>query len=153
MTSNGKISLRSTIFFLALGLTLVPGRAAAQDVLPMAEGKFTLSSEVRWEKAVLSPGNYSLSVDSVSSSTPFAIITISDDKRIVATFMSIGRRKETVSGSGALNLILSGDMPMVRSLDLPEVGVVFNFPVPKSAVLLAEGSVTPKHGSRSIPGK
>ena len=153
MTSNGKFSLRSTILFLALGLTLVPGRAAAQESSPILEGSFTLSSEVRWETTVLSPGSYSLSVGSVSPSTPFAIITISDGRRTVASFMSIGRRKETVPGSGALNLVPSGDMPVVRSLDLPEVGVVFNFPVPKSAVLLAEGSVMPKHGSRSIPGK
>ncbi|MHB8655300.1 MAG: hypothetical protein ACYDA9_15625 [Terriglobia bacterium] len=153
MTSNGKLSLRSTIFFLALGLTLVPGRAAAQEGSPMAEGKFTLSSEVRWATTVLPAGMYSLSVDPVNSSTPFAIITISDGKRIVASFMSIGHWKETVPGSGVLNLVHSGDMPMVRSLDLPEVGVVYNFPVPKSARLLAEGSAMPKHGSRSIPGK
>ena len=153
MTSNGKFSLRSTILFLALGLTLIPSRAAAQEGSPIAEGKFTLSSEVRWATATLSPGKYSLSVDSVNSSTPFAIISISDGKRTVASFMSIGHPRESASSSGALNLDVSRGMPMVRSLDLPEVGMVFNFPVPKSATLVADGSVTPRHASPSIPGK
>ena len=153
MTSNGKFSLRSTILFLALGLTLVPGRAAAQENSTIAEGKFTLSSEVRWETAVISPGDYSLSVESLNTNTPFSIISISDGKRTIASFISLGHPRESVSGSGALNLDVSGGMPMVRSLDLPEVGMVFNFPVLKSATLVADGSITPRHASPSIPGK
>jgi len=153
MTLIRKYSLRRTLYLVALGLSLFSARASAQSASPSITGEFVLSTEVRWSTTVLTPGSYWFSLDGINNDHSLAIITIGSGKRVVGSFISRGRLKESSSGPNFLTMERSGGTETVRSLELPELGVVFHYPVPKSTPLVAAESAMPDRGSRSIPGK
>jgi hypothetical protein len=139
MKSIWKNSQGKVIYFLALGLSLIPGRAVAQLNAPVLNGTFTLSSPVRWEKTVLQPGSYWISLDALSTSSPFTIVKICNSKRMVASFISEAHSHGHSSVKNVLTLEQSGDMAVVRSLELPGLGAAFYYPVPKATTLIARG--------------
>lgn len=135
MNSLRKHSLRKSIYLLALGLSLIPGSAVAQNNAPKMEGKFALTSEARCGNTVLAPGSYSFSLDSDGA---FAVIRISSNKHVVAAFISPTQVRKIAPDQDVLNLVRISGGPYVRSLDLPELGMEFKFPVPKSEMISTE---------------
>lgn len=140
MNSLRKHALRKSIYLLALSLSLIPGAAVAQNHSTSMEGKFTLTSEARCGTAVLLPGSYSFALEANGA---FAVIKISNSKHVVAAFVSASQVREITPDQDVLELVRMGGGPYLRSLDLPELGVEFKFPVPKSATISTEASTTP----------
>lgn len=152
MTLIRKSSFGRMFYILALGLSMVPGRAAAQMNAPNMEGNFTLSSPVLWESTVLQPGSYWISLDSLSSSSPFSIVKISNGKRMVAAFIGLAHSDDGTSMKNVLTVERTGRTAVVRSLELPEFGAVFYYRAPKSAPLVARDPTTSASASTSPPG-
>jgi hypothetical protein len=114
-----------------LGLAaLVICCSAALASAEMIHGTFTLPFEARWGQAVLSPGNYSFSVDSSGSA------------RLVTSFQGTSNRDEgavlpqgytdqqTLDRSELL-LVRSGGNYTIRALRLAPEGITINYSVPK----------------------
>ena len=137
MTSIRKLSLRTTLYLLVFGSSLIPGSAAAHMNSPMAQGEFTLHSEVHWGTTVLPCGRYWISLDPLSPSDPLAIVRIGSGKRMIASFVSLCHLNDSSSGQGTLTLEHSGGITVVRALNLPEEGVVLYYSIPKTTVLMA----------------
>ena len=75
----------SKILFTALSISLiVVGTAQAQ--IPTFTGKFTLTTQVQWNRIVLQPGDYTVTIESISTPTPTLIRDSSG--RTVARFVS-----------------------------------------------------------------
>ncbi|HLY62154.1 MAG TPA: hypothetical protein VKV95_15540 [Terriglobia bacterium] len=140
MNSLRKHALRKSIYLLALGLSLIPGAAMAQTTPSNVEGKFTLTTEARCGTTILPAGNYWFSLD---GDGPFAVIKISNRKRVVTSFITQGKPRDITTDDSVLNLVRMGGGPYVRSLDLPELGLEFKFPVPKSAITSMEAPALP----------
>ena len=119
-------SIRISILLRFLGLVLLAvcfnaGHASAQ----MFQGKFTLPFEARWGKAALPAGEYSFSVDGGCATCP---LQLTRGNSTVAMILAWG---QNVKSSGHANLTLVRGT--VRTLSLPEIGVVlyYNSPQPK----------------------
>lgn len=140
MNSLRKHAIRKSIYLLALGLSLIPGAAMTQTTPSYMEGKFTLTTEARCGTTVLPQGSYSISLD---GDGPFAVITISNNKHVVATFITLGKPKDITTDDNVLNLVRMGGGPYFQSLDVPEFGLEFSFPVPKSAMTSMEVPTLP----------
>jgi len=130
------------MFFVALSIILmVGGFAQAQTDLPAFTGKFTLTTQVHWDKAILQPGDYTISLGS-SSMPSFALVTDSKS-RPVARFVSL------VDGgdAGVLNALLIGEQNgqlRVYSLALGSLGrvLVYDPALAREAVLEARAPRT-----------
>lgn len=112
----------SKMLFAALSITLVVvGIAQAQMELPVFRGKFTLTNQVQWGKAVLQPGNYTITIWSDRMAT-YALVR--DGKgRGVGLFMSRFDSRETSAGNGLLIREKGGQL-RVYSLALASLGTV-----------------------------
>lgn len=76
----------SRILLAALGISLIAtGLAQAQSDLPSFTGKFTLTTQVRWNTIVLRPGDYTVILEN-NGRPAFAIVRDSEG-RSVARFM------------------------------------------------------------------
>lgn len=140
MTSMKRNVVRKAVYLMALGLSLIPGSALADSESRVMQGKFQLTSEARWETAVLPPGSYSFVVE---DDGPFAIIRVRNEKHVVAAFICHEHPGARLSGQDFLTLERDGTETVIRSLDVPELGVVFKFGFPKT---------TPAHsGERTLP--
>ena len=129
MSSMKKNAVRKAIYVLTLGLSLFPGHAMADSESQVMQGKFQLTSEARWETAVLPPGSYSFVVEDQGA---FAILRVRDERRVVAAFICHEHPGASVSEKDFLTLERDGTEAVIRSLDLPELGVVLNFSNPKT---------------------
>lgn len=111
------------VVFLALVTTVASvGLLRAED----SAGNFTLPFEVRWGKAVLPPGDYSLKIDKTNY-----IVTIRGENR-AAMVLSPIPTTNTDARTSALVIVHYGNRATVRALRLAEQGLVFHFPAPKA---------------------
>lgn len=115
--------LQATFLLAALAASLtLAGAARAQAVSPAFVGKFTLSSPVRWGKATLPPGTYSVSIE--STSRPIMATVRDENSNVVVRVMSIGS-SDYHSGPDLLRLKSSHDGPLtVQSLVLADLHTV-----------------------------
>lgn len=140
MTSMKRNVVRKAVYLLALGLSLIPGSTLADSESRVMQGKFRLTSKARWETADLPPGSYSFVVEDQG---PFAVIRVSNEKHVVAAFICHEHPGARLSGQDFLTLERDGTEAVIRSLNVPELGVVFKFGFPKT---------TPVHsGERNLP--
>jgi hypothetical protein len=140
MNSIRKHAFRKSIYLLALGLSLIPGSVAAQTTPSKMDGKFALTSEARCGSELLLPGSYTFSLE---TDGPFAVIRISKSNHVVAAFISQTQVRKVTPSQDILKLVRAGGGPYVQSLDLPDRGIEFKFPVPKSATMSTEVSALP----------
>jgi len=96
---------------------LVSGMATAQTVV---KGKFQLTEEVRWGKAVLAPGAYTLIVETQQS--PIRAVVRSEDGKTAAITMAFITNDAT-SKRCFIAVTGSGSEREVRSLNLPLLGM------------------------------
>jgi hypothetical protein len=105
--------------------TLQPTLAAAED----AHGSFTLTHEVRCQKAVLSPGEYSFSIKSMGASE---FLTLRGRNGTGTDAMILVNDVETPQPGETSSLILvSRDgQSFVSAMALPEFDMILHFAVP-----------------------
>lgn len=113
------IAVRLLVLTLA-AICLFTGVANAA---PIYQGKFTLSNEVRWGKAMLPPGDYSLRVDYVNAATIVTIVEAKSGKHIAFVLSSF--REDVGKGDSALLIATKGNQSVVHSLRLTELNVTF----------------------------
>jgi len=112
--------IRTSSLLRFLGLALLAtcfnaGNANAQAV----QGKFTLTFAARWGQVILPAGDYSFSMDSVGKPCP---ITLYRGRNGVAVILAQSQDRKD-SGRAELTVVRG----TVRSLSLPEMGVIFQY--------------------------
>ena len=116
---NSKRSiLRATLFLVAMAASLILANTArAQSAFV---GKFTLTSPVSWGKITLSPGTYSIRID--STARPITTFITRDDSTssFAILVMSIASR-DYRNGSNALQLKARKGALVVHSLVLADL--------------------------------
>jgi hypothetical protein len=135
----------------AIGLLAAGAYAAPAQGIPAAEGKFTLSNEVRWQGTVLPAGDYSFSME--SASLPAEILLRGPNG---AQFvMPAGRSEDRSAQQSSLTIVCRGEWGYVREMYLAPLGVHFTFALPKvpKDQLLAQGPETTERVLISSAGK
>jgi hypothetical protein len=112
--------IRISTLLRLLGLALLAacfnaGHASAQ----VFQGKFTLPFEARWGQATLPAGDYSFTLDSVSTN---CALRLRNGKNTVALILAQAQDKKH---SGRAELSVVGGT--VRALSLPEIGMVLEY--------------------------
>ena len=98
--------------------SIVAGAVAANAQAPL-HGKFRLTSETRWGKAVLPAGEYSLTIDSMQK--PVRMFIQATNGKTAAVALA---RITSDAAPGGSYLFITGSGPdrEVRSMNLPELG-------------------------------
>ena len=96
--------------------SLVAGAVAA-NAQTAFQGKFQLTSETRWGKAVLPAGHYSLTLDSVQS-----LIVIHSEDGKVSAMAKAQFGGQAAPGGSYIFITASGSDRQVRSINLPQIG-------------------------------
>jgi hypothetical protein len=147
-TNRFRILAMAVIGLFAVGACLSPVARA----IPAAQGKFTLSNEVRWQDTVLPAGDYSFSMESVAA--PAQILLRGPNG---AHFIfSAGRSEDQMAQQSFLTIVRRGDSGYVRELYLAPLGVHFTYSVPKipkEQELLAQEPATTERVLISAAGK
>ena len=123
-----RIRLFSQSKYLALAVLaacFLAGRANAQ----VFQGKFSLPSETRWGGATLPAGEYSFWLE---STTINGVVHLSRGPRYVA--LVLPQSQEVNYSQRAELTIVQG---AVRTLNLPQIGVVLRYPRPQRKHLTA----------------
>lgn len=120
---------------LSVGLIFV-GTAQAQNGLSAFTGKFTLTTQVQWDKTVLQPGDYTVTIESVS--VPTAALIRNGSGRLVARFLS-GIDDGKPKTGDALLIREKGGQLRVYALALANLGkvLVYDSALAREAVLEA----------------
>ena len=132
----------SRMLFAALNVGLIiVGIAQAQLSIPTFIGKFTLTTQVQWDKTLLKPGDYTVTIESVSA--PTAALIRDHSGRPVARFISSIDSGKPTRGN-ALLIGNKGGQPRVYSLALGDLGrvLVYDPALAREAVLEAGGPRT-----------
>jgi len=127
MKSIRILSKFRTLSLALLAVALSPCWARAQSA---AAGEFKLPYEVHWARAVLSPGEYTFSVQ--SADLP-CIIVLRRQSKPGTALMLVAKgisQSPTTPGHSGLNLVLKGDERTVESLALGDLGLVLYYGKP-----------------------
>ena len=110
------------VLFAALSTGLMfAGIAQAQLGISTFEGRFTLTTQVRWNSTVLQPGDYTVTIE--STSTPTAALIRNSSGRPIGRFIS-GIDDGKRSTVNALLIREKGGQPYVSVLALASLGKV-----------------------------
>jgi len=116
---------KAALFAAALlAICFSASTASAQDF----KGKFTLPFSVRWGKAVLSPGDYQLTIDN-SPGVKMLVLRDARSLRCVA-FERASVREGSSKGASALLVGRQGTQWVVYSLRVAELGDTFVYQRP-----------------------
>jgi len=122
-------SMKQMTAILSGALAVILLMAAVASAEPVYQGKFTLSSPVRWGKATLPAGEYSFTLN--TTSLP-AFIAIRGNNGASAFVMPIEINRRSLQGPSALVVSVRGNQATVRSLRLAEAGLVLQYqPTPQ----------------------
>jgi autotransporter adhesin len=130
------------MLFAALSISLIlAGIAQAQLGLPTFTGKFRLTNQVQWDKTVLQPGDYTITIESIG--TPAAVLIRDSKGRPVARLIS-GIDDGKTSARNALLLKEKGGQLRVYSLALASLGkvLVYDPALAREAVMEARAPQT-----------
>jgi len=114
---NMAMSHTTKVRLFAIVLFAICAFAAAANAQTIA-AKFTLPFEVHWGKNLLPAGEYSITFD---SSADVALLRSANGKTI--GFTPIPMKAYSHTGNTALFVMVRGNERMVRSLNLPALGV------------------------------
>src|SRR5215469_8002002 len=108
------------LLLAALGISLIfAGIAQAQ--IPTCTGKFTLTTQVQWNRTVLQPGDYTFTI--AISSTPISALVRDSKGRPIGRFVT-GIDSGNTSTRNALLISERGGQLRVYSLALASLGKV-----------------------------
>lgn len=126
MKPNGKYFVVRAVLFVLCMAGLFTATANAET----AHGKFKLTTETRWGKMLLAPGEYEFTLNTTATGS---MITIrSEDSRWSGMILPLGiSDPASVAGSG-LYVGQSENGAYVESLALGELGVTLSFGAPKA---------------------
>jgi hypothetical protein len=115
---------RATLFAATLlAACLFAGAANAQSTF---HGKFTLQHSVRWGQAVLSAGDYLITIDSTTFEGPLMAIIFDAKSGKKAAFVSCAIT-EDAKGDTALFISTRGNEHVVHTFRVAELGESFIF--------------------------
>jgi hypothetical protein len=118
-------------------LNFAPSLAAAQD----EGGRFTLSHEVHWQKAIVPAGNYRFTLESTG---PMKILTLRKLGANGTSFVMLVTETANSQRSDQSRLVIvsrsSGSF--VKQMQLPEFGMTLHFVVPDGTRQIAQAAAT-----------
>jgi len=103
---------------LVLSILVTPGQAQSRVTF---RGKFTLPYEVRWGKAVLPAGDYSITISSGTSLPDFVTVRSKEKTAVIL----VGETSKCDACQGELLVVQSGGQRAIRELALPGYRSVF----------------------------
>jgi hypothetical protein len=122
-----KSFMNRVLVLAAFALAVVCASAIPVSAQVACQGHFTLSHEVRWQNAILPPGDYSFEMKSVAApslitvkgpnGSQFITATVADDKNIDQSMLIVENR---------------GGRSTVSELRLSAIGRSFRYAVPKA---------------------
>jgi len=127
MKPNGKYFavVRAVVLVLCMA-----GLFSAMANAETAHGKFKLTTETRWGKLLLAPGEYELTF---STDGPGTMVTVrSEDSGRCGVIMPDGISDPTSAEGSSLKLGQSEYGMYVQSLALGDLGMTLNFGAPKA---------------------
>ena len=130
----------SKVLFATLSIGVIfAGIAQAQ--IPTFTGKFTLTTQVQWNRTVLQPGDYTVTIESINA--PVAALIRDSSGRPVARFISRIDSGKT-SARNALFIQEKDGQPRVYALALANLGkvLVYDPALSREAVLEARAAQT-----------
>jgi len=140
-------SIRSSSLFKVMILAVsVLGASVSSAHAQSAGGKFTLPHETRWGTVVLSPGDYTFSLQSQSLPAPIMVGKIGSSQVAVVLPQAVSAEKLTETSRLVLSHSDSGES-FVSALYLGDIGVSLHYAPPKAQTPASE---TAKLGP--IPG-
>jgi len=127
MKPNGKYFavVRAVLFVLCMA-----GMFSAMANAETAHGKFKLTTETRWGKLLLAPGEYQFTISTEGAGK---IVTISSEDSGWSGMIMPEGTSDLVSAPGSRLLLgQSSDGAYVRSLALGDLGMALDFEAPKA---------------------
>jgi len=123
---------------VSIGLMFV---GIAQAQIPTFTGKFTLTTQVQWNRTVLQPGDYTVTIESINA--PATVLIRDSSGRPIARFLSGIDSGKTSTGT-ALFIREKGGQLRVYALALANLGkvLVYDPALAREAVLEARASQT-----------
>jgi hypothetical protein len=124
--------------------SFAPSLASAQ----MAQGRFTLRHDVRWQNANVPAGDYRFSYD---PNRPLGVLVLTRMSGARAGFVIMVPDTDTMQSSGESRLMLntSASGTYVTDMLLPDSGVTLHFRTPRSAEKqIAKTATTPTEGAQ-----
>lgn len=120
---NLKLGIK--VGFMALALCLAASQGKAQGTYT---GKFTLPFEARWGNAVLTPGDYTISMDLDAASN---YLVVRGEGRAAMILTPVTDRKD-ISDHSQLTLVKTAAGYAVQSFEAGQAGVTLSYSVPKN---------------------
>lgn len=120
---------RGIAVLMALVALCIGARAAKAQTY---EGEFTLTAPVKWDQANLPAGQYTLTLTSSPSGQRYGIVRSESAHIAVIVLPQVGTPEESPAGS-ELRIQRVGGKSVVRSMYVSDLGLVYDFPVPKNA--------------------
>ena len=111
-------------------LNFAPTPASAQE---RAQGRFTLSHDVRWQNATVPAGEYRFSLDSDGPSSMLVLTKLSGAR---TGFLFMVHDTDEIKSSSNLNRLVlesTAEGSYVSAMQLPEFGLTLNFAVPAAS--------------------
>jgi hypothetical protein len=131
-------SLRNrALIIVAFALAAVFANAVPASAQVAFQGKFTLSHQVRWQKAMLPAGNYTFEIQSLA--TPRIVLRGPNGPQFINGFIA----DEKTVGQSMLVVENHGNLSCVTELRMARVGRSIRYAVPKAPkdVELAQGPI------------
>jgi hypothetical protein len=111
----------SRVALVALAIGLFAGYGKAQDAY---QGKFTLPFQAEWGGAVLTPGDYTITIKSAAS--PYLIYLQGERKS--AFILTVGVDSSEMSDRSQLTVVIAGGHRVVTALQAGQLGLVLDYP-------------------------
>jgi hypothetical protein len=124
----------ATVLFLS-ALNFAPSLASAQD----PSGTFTLSHDVRWQKAIVPAGTYRFTMAERGASE---LLTLNKMTGKSAGFLMLVSDTEASQPTDTSRIVLVSrpEGSFVSAMELPEYGVTLHFAVPASTPEVARAA-------------
>jgi len=135
------LTVRKILFAaVSIGLIIV-GIVQAQLDIPTFTGKFKLINQIQWDKTILQPGEYTITI--ATSSTPISAVVRDRKGRPIGRFVT-GIDSGNISARNALFICEKGGQLHVYSLALASLGkvLVYDRALAQEAVIQARASQT-----------
>ncbi|MGB9243149.1 MAG: hypothetical protein WCC03_07340 [Candidatus Acidiferrales bacterium] len=143
MARNQRIARTAVVVAALLASLFSVGAAWAQGQSPAYVGTFTTTNQIQWDKTVLQPGAYTITIESTGSPI---VASIRNAKGNAVTHVVSGAHTGKTNGVNALLIKERNGQLEVHSLALADLGMVLIYdPV------LAQEAVREARASKTVP--
>lgn len=127
MKTIRSLKIAMKVGFMALALCLAASQGKAQGTYT---GKFTLPFEARWGGAVLTQGDYTISME-LDTARAFNLLLVRGEGKTAMILASLTDHIDS-SNRSQLILVKTSAGYVVQTLEAGEAGLTLTYPVPKS---------------------